>query len=800
MKSPNNGSIEHEISGRKMTYPSSTIHSLFTKQAEIFPNSIALECADKQVTYAKLDILANQMAHFFWTQGLRPGQIVAISLNRTPELIACLFAVLKCGAAYLPLDPKFPIARLEFMIKDSEASFLLTSKSLLSSLPIYSKTTVIEDILSSLDKQTDLAFSIPVSHEVPAYILYTSGSTGKPKGVIVNHKNLVNFLYGMKIQPGINENDKLLSITTISFDIAGLELFLPLIFGATVVFAENDITCDGQLLLKVLEEKEITILQATPTIWQMLLDSGWKNPLQLKALCGGEAMPLNLARELLSRCDSLWNMYGPTETTIWSTIKKIKSDDELITIGLPIANTQIYLLNEQRQAVEPGSIGEIVIGGDGVTLGYWKRPELTSEKFILNPFSVEPNSIIYRTGDLGKLLPNGELQCLGRIDNQVKIRGHRIELGEIEAALNSLPGVKQSVVIMTNYFGNNDKIIAYLKSSELTLDDKQIRNTLLKVLPQSFLPSKYIWVNEFPTTPNGKIDKKSLDVPKYLDPDSVPLLRKPRIAIGAKIAEFYIEPSNTIEIEVIQKSLITGLPLVSDDSLFSSSTDSTIAKTKESNKDSILIQISEIIKNVSGLIYEYDTVSNTFLELGLDSLSLIQLASKLKKEFDLPITLRQLNEVFSSPKLLADYILINLPKKDSTILSKEEEMISNNNNNTKSFSLKNSIALVSNQNQITLDLIDQQIHLLSQKKDLLQQQNNSVDETFSSKGSKIESHFPIDSNNEIVVNDVSKSEKIQKIISNESPIPGAKLGRDEDGNPAWFIENSAKNGEYIKIN
>lgn len=684
MKSPNNGSIEYEISGRKMTYPSSTIHNLFTKQAEIFPNSIALECADKQVTYAKLDTLANQMAHFFWTQGLRPGQIVAISLNRTPELIACLFAVLKCGAAYLPLDPKFPIARLEFMIKDSEASFLLTSKSLLSSLPYCSKTTLIEDILSSLDKQTDLAFSIPVSHEVPAYILYTSGSTGKPKGVIVNHKNLVNFLYSMKIQPGINENDKLLSITTISFDIAGLELFLPLIFGATVVFADNDITCDGQLLLKVLEEKEITILQATPAIWQMLLDSGWENPLQLKALCGGEAMPLNLARELLSRCDSLWNMYGPTETTIWSTIKKIKSDDELITIGLPIANTQIYLLNEKRQAVESGSIGEIVIGGDGVTLGYWKRPELTSEKFILNPFSIEPNSIIYRTGDLGKLLPNGELQCLGRIDNQVKIRGHRIELGEIEAALNSLPGVKQSVVIVTNYFGNNDKIIAYLKSSALTLDDKQIRNTLSKILPQSFLPSKYIWVNEFPTTPNGKIDKKSLDVPKYVEPDSVPLLRKPRTAIGAKIAEFYIEPSNTIEIEVVQNSLITGLTLVSDDSLFSSSTDSTIAKTKETNKDSILIQISEIIKNVSGLIYEYDTVSNTFLELGLDSLSLIQLASKLKKEFGLPITLRQLNEVFSSPKLLADYILINLPKKDSTILSKEEEMISNNN--TKSFS------------------------------------------------------------------------------------------------------------------
>jgi len=798
MKSPNNGSIEYEISGRKMTYPNSTIHNLFTKQAEILPNSIALEFEDKQVTYAKLDKVANQMAHFFWIEGLRPGQIVAVSLDRTPELSASLLAILKCGAAYLPLDSKFPKTRLEYMLEDSQASYLLTSKSLSDSLPFHSNTILIDDLLSSLDQYPALPISLAVSNEAVVYVIYTSGSTGKPKGVTVTHKNLVNFLNSMAIEPGININDKLASITTISFDISGLELFLPLLVGATVVFVDYETTRDGMLLLDFIQNRGITILQATPTTWQLLLDSGWENPLTLKALCGGEAMPLNLARELLSRCDSLWNLYGPTETTIWSTTKEIKSDDELISIGLPIANTQIYLLDEHGKAAEFGTIGEIVIGGDGVAQGYWKRPELTAEKFIPNPFSFELNTVMYRTGDLGKLLPNGELQCLGRIDNQVKIRGQRIELEEIEATLDSLPGVKQSVVIVTNYFGNSDKIIAYLKSGELKLDDKQIRNTLSKILPQSFLPSKYIWVDEFPTTPNGKIDKKSLAVPEYLDPDSAPLLRKPGTAIVAKIANFNIEPSNTIEKEIVQKSLTTELPLVSDISLFSSSSDSNIAKTKNSEKDSILIQISEIIKNVSGLIYDYDTDSNTFLDLGFDSLSLIQLAGKLNKEFNLPITFRQLNEVFSSPTLLADYIISNSAKVNSIDFTKEEEKMSINTN--ESFSINNNIPMSSNQNQMTIEEIDQQIHLLSQQRDLLQQQNNSIAETFSSKGSKIESHIPIDSNTEIVINDVSKSEKIQQIISNESPVPGAKLGRDEDGNPAWFIEDFSKNGEYIKIN
>ena len=541
MERPSNNSIDNLIFSTQMLYPKSDLQELFAKQAEMFPNSIALEFENKQVTYSELAKMTNQMANYFLSQGLCPGQFVAVSMDRTPKLIASLFAVLQCGAAYLPLDPKFPTARLEFMLKDSEASFLLTTKYLSTLLPNCSKTILIEDVLSLLDQYSETPVPIAVSQEAVAYIIYTSGSTGQPKGVTVTHKNLVNFLFSMAFEPGISVDDKLLSITTISFDIAGLELFLPLIKGARVVFADYETTRDGHLLLDLIQNKGITIVQATPTTWQMLLDSGWENPLAIKALCGGEAMPLNLAHQLISRCDSLWNMYGPTETTIWSAIKQIQANDKLITIGLPIANTQIYLLDKHGQAVEAGIIGEIVIGGDGVAQGYWKRPELTAEKFIPNPFSTESNSILYRTGDLGKLLPTGEFQCLGRIDHQVKLRGHRIELGEIEATLNSLPGVKQSAVIVSNYLGNEAKLVAYLKFSEPLQDEKLIHDALSKILPDILLPSKYIWVDDFPITPNGKIDKKNLPVPEYNRPDSAPLFKKPSTQLEKDIAKIWSE-------------------------------------------------------------------------------------------------------------------------------------------------------------------------------------------------------------------------------------------------------------------
>jgi len=550
MKRSNNDNLDKELNGAKMAYPKNALHELFSQQAETSPNAIALEFDDQTISYKELTKTVNQIANYFLAQGLSPGQFIAVSMDRSPNLTASLLAILQCGAAYLPLDPKFPTERLEFMLEDSEASFLLTTESLSTSLPKNSKTILIEDVWSSLDQYPATPLSLAIDPEKVAYIMYTSGSTGKPKGVTVTHKNLVNFLYSMAIEPGIKADDKLLSITTISFDIAGLELFLPLIKGAAVVFADYETTRDGQLLFNLLLKKEITLLQATPTTWQLLLDSGWNTPLNLKALCGGEAMPLNLARALTSRCASLWNMYGPTETTIWSAVKQIKAEDELITIGFPIANTQIYLLDENRKAVEAGEIGEIVIGGDGVAQGYWKRPELNAEKFIQNPFSDENNALLYRTGDLGKQLPNGDLQCLGRIDHQVKLRGHRIELGEIEATLNTLSGIKQSAVVVSNHFGNEDKLVAYLKSSEDSKEDKIIQEALSKVLPEILIPSKYIWVDEFPITPNGKIDKKNLPLPENARPDSAPLYKKPTTQLEKDIAKIWSEELKIAEIGI----------------------------------------------------------------------------------------------------------------------------------------------------------------------------------------------------------------------------------------------------------
>jgi len=498
-----------ELNNTEMPYPNVSLIELLRKQAEITPDNIALEFHDSKTTYLELHKKVNQLAHYLKAQGVESGDFIAVSFSRSPELVYTLLAIMECGAAYLPLDPEYPKERLEFMLNDSGAKVLLTSKTLFASLPSWPQTLFIEDAMDSLDEYSTLPLPETVSPENIVYILYTSGSTGNPKGVPITHKNLVNFLCSMALEPGIAENDRLLSITTISFDIAGLELYLPLIKGATLIIADHETARDGRLLLELVKSENINFLQATPTTWSMLLDSGWSEKLPLKALCGGEAMPADLAKELLSKCDTLWNVYGPTETTIWSSIKQIKADDKLITIGKPIGNTQIYLIDEHGQLAAPGNIGEIVIGGDGVAKGYWNRPELTSEKFIENRFSSNKEEVIYRTGDLGKILPNNEIECLGRLDQQVKIRGHRIEPGEVEQALLLLDGIKAAVVLADENF-----LIAHIvPDSSLESAENQIpqwREALASRLPVQLIPHDFNLIEKIPTTLNGKIDRKAL--------------------------------------------------------------------------------------------------------------------------------------------------------------------------------------------------------------------------------------------------------------------------------------------------
>ncbi|KJD33682.1 hypothetical protein PK35_07350 [Tamlana nanhaiensis] len=503
------------LNNTQSAFPNLLLHELFDNQANKTPNNLAFTFKENSFKYSELSVKTNQIAHYLVTQNVEPGDTIAVSLSRCPELVPILLAILQCGATYVPLDPNFPKSRLDFMLEDCGAKYLITASNLENAFSDEQPKLIIDNLFNTVQSFPETKLNLSLSQETIAYILYTSGSTGKPKGVSVTHKNLVNFLTSMAKEPGITETDTLLSITTMSFDIAGLELFLPLINGATLHLADDDTAKDGRLLLELLQNNNISILQATPTTWQMLIDVGWKEYIPLKVLCGGEALPLSLATKLLNLCDELWNMYGPTETTIWSSTKQIKLNDDLITIGKPIDNTQIYILNENLELVSPGEIGEITIAGDGVALGYLNRPELTAEKFVKNPFStnIANNPILYRTGDLGKLLPNGELQCLGRSDQQVKIRGFRIELGEIEQALTLTNEIQSAAVI-----AQNNKLIAYIVLEKgLTPGDikiSDIKNEMADNLPDYFMPQEFNILDNLPKTLNGKIDRKALHKPE----------------------------------------------------------------------------------------------------------------------------------------------------------------------------------------------------------------------------------------------------------------------------------------------
>jgi amino acid adenylation domain-containing protein len=442
-----------------------TLLSLFGATAKKYADKNAVTFNEQQLSYQQLNEKTDQLAGYLVQQGIKRGDIVGLSVDRSMDMLLALLAILKAGAAYLPLDPEYPLDRIEFMLADSSATMLLTSANYKNKYQTKATEVVLEEVLNSLNKQTKFD-KITLSGNDLAYVLYTSGSTGKPKGVKIKHRNLVNFLISMQQKPGISDSDRLLGVTTISFDIAGLELYLPIISGAEFIIADSETVRDGRLLISALEEKNITIMSATPATWQMMIDSGWQKHFDLKVLSSGEALPKDLAYKILPLCTTLWNMYGPTETTIFSTGTQVLADDKILTIGKPINNTQIYIVDEHGKSLSANVPGEIYIGGDGVAEGYLNRPELTAEKFVPDTFSKRPGAKLYRTGDLAQILDNGNIQYLGRIDHQVKIRGHRIELGEIEYQLSKQNGVKQSVVIAREDTPMNKRLVAYVTLNE----------------------------------------------------------------------------------------------------------------------------------------------------------------------------------------------------------------------------------------------------------------------------------------------------------------------------------------------
>ena len=504
------------------------IHELFEQQVATNPTATALTYEDSSLTYAELDKRAELLAAFLVKHGVEPGQVVGLVLDRSLEMVVAMIAALKAGGAYLPLDPAYPRERVDFILNEAKPRVILTQQRF---APQIVKT---EAHIVCIDSDWSMieceSAQVPRLHPGPedlAYLIYTSGSTGKPKGVEIPHRAVVNFLNSMQRRPGFQPDDRLLAVTTLSFDIAGLEIFLPLVSGGCVVVASRESITNGFHLARMIEAHRISVMQATPGTWRLLLEAGWKPRPGFKMLCGGEAFPTDLANELLNTGDDLWNMYGPTETTIWSAVNQVERGSAVVHIGPPIDNTQFYVLDSHLEPQPLGIPGELFIAGDGLARGYFKREALTAEKFLSDPF-IGGNARMYRTGDLVRLLPNGYLEFLGRLDHQVKIRGFRIELGEIEATLMRHPHVSEGVVTVHEERGNKQLAAYYTSKNGDQVESAQLRAFLSSSLPGYMTPSTFVHLASIPRTPNGKVNRNGLPKIEAEQAASMRTVRAPR--------------------------------------------------------------------------------------------------------------------------------------------------------------------------------------------------------------------------------------------------------------------------------
>ncbi len=451
--------------------------------------------------------------------------------SRGIDLVAAQLAILKTGAAYVPLDPAYPAGRLRYMAEDAAIAAVVTAAEFAALCEAPGRP------LLCLDTDAAQIEALPggplepdgdtTRASDPAYVIYTSGSTGKPKGVVVPHRAVVNFLESMRLEPGIAAGDRLLAVTTLSFDIAVLELLLPLANGAQVILATNDEAADPAALGRLIEAAGATMMQATPGTWRMLLEAGWAGRPGLKALVGGEALAPDLAGALLPKVGELWNLYGPTETTVWSTCWRVSDLESGIRIGRPIANTQVHVLDEHRRPCPLGTAGEIWIGGAGVADGYLGRPDLTRERFIDDPFRVESGARLYRTGDRGRWRAEGRLEHLGRLDHQVKVRGYRIELGEIEAALLSQGAIAQALVLAREHAPGDVRLVAYCVAKGEAPAAGEVRERLRAFLPAYMLPQSIQFLAAIPRLPNGKVDRAALPAPEDTTRASAPARADP---------------------------------------------------------------------------------------------------------------------------------------------------------------------------------------------------------------------------------------------------------------------------------
>jgi amino acid adenylation domain-containing protein len=485
--------------------PPALLPGAFRAQVAARPDAVAIRFGGQRVSYAALDARADVIASGLHEAGIKQGDLVGICLDRSPDMVAALLAVHRIGAAYLPLDPDFPAARLDYIATDAGAAALLSEKKLDHVLPDCPLPRLLIDDMAAVG-------AVPIVTVAPddlAYVLYTSGSTGNPKGVEIGHGALINLLDSFRANPGFTAEDSLLAVTTLSFDIAGLELFLPLISGGELILAPKEVTADPRQLNELFVSSQPSVMQATPATWRALIEAGWQGSPGLRILCGGEALPRDLAESLIQRSGELWNVYGPTETTIWSTLARVISSDGPVPIGRPLANTTIHILDQYRNTAPIGVVGELFIGGAGLAHGYRHRPDLTAERFV-----TIRGERLYRTGDLAKYQADGTILCLGRVDNDEKIRGYRVAVEEIEGALAEHPEIAAAAVRSWPDASGERALAAYIVTRSDDMPSRAaLRAHLAKTLPDYMIPSHFEHLDALPMTPNAKVDRKALPQP-----------------------------------------------------------------------------------------------------------------------------------------------------------------------------------------------------------------------------------------------------------------------------------------------
>jgi amino acid adenylation domain-containing protein len=491
------------------------VHTLIEEQARATPGAVALTFDGAAVSYQDLDARANRLAHHLRARIGSDGGRIGVLADRSPDMVIALLAIWKAGFAYVPLDPAHPQARLRYILSDADVSGVVSGLAAKLELPSDLAVVDLGSEQQAIESRSAVALGANTNAEATAYLIYTSGSTGAPKGVEVTHRSLVNLLCSIAHRPGVGRTDTLLAITTIAFDIAALELLTPLLVGATVAIARRDEVSDGNRLLAAIGRSGATIMQGTPASWRLMLEAGFRSRPGFKMLCGGEALPRDLVDRLLEGGGVLWNMYGPTETTVWSSCGEILAENDPITIGQPIANTQLHVLDRYDQPAPFGVPGQLHIGGDGVAKGYFRREALTAEKFFPDPFGLSPN--LYRTGDVARRLPSGEIQILGRADTQIKLRGFRIELEEIEAVLSRSIGA--AAVALREDIAGKPMLVGYLaQASAEGRSDEALRAKLAEYLPDYMIPAIWVRLDSLPMTPNGKLDRAALPAPDITAP------------------------------------------------------------------------------------------------------------------------------------------------------------------------------------------------------------------------------------------------------------------------------------------